>query len=475
MRNWVSETDVGQEKKKPPGNWHISPLETSCKRDFGLSKVWVHLLSGEDVDSNALAFIGKYVGYESEEYQLSRYYITGAICLSFNVCVDGVEQQTEEFHLATFMSAVAGQGDNPLLMDLSNASQQLALANQSITSYGSEVRFLYFMSLSEARFPTFEILGPTKTMVCFIYIYTWCVFPFTVVAIGVACEHGGTFNQWPAPGRGLVFLERSWRVEEGNCTGAGCTGVRRLVCNVMGARDCQMSRAKGWRADDPRQFAPLTAERVSLLRPCCETGVTGFTFSLCYFCFWNVFELLGLKGLNKNGARIFARRPWLAFSGWSFSRSSWDSCCCPCWSVWGSTGKGWCDLLPGWQPWIKVGSGYLEARRGWYQTQQEARWVLEDFTSMHLLVKTAVPQMSGKLIQHTEHLHWQAVELRGERARYGGPAPQLWAWCWTRQTRERCSAHVNKSLTKAQLAQLLNTWTAFASSPCSSFFALMAL
>lgn len=65
----------------------------------------------EDVDSNALAFIGKYVGYESEEYQLSRYYITG-------------------------------QGDNPLLMDLSNASQQLALANQSITSYGSEVEAL---------------------------------------------------------------------------------------------------------------------------------------------------------------------------------------------------------------------------------------------------------------------------------------------------------------------------------------------
>ena len=30
------------------------------------------------MDSNALAFIGKYVGYDSEEYQLSRYYITGA-------------------------------------------------------------------------------------------------------------------------------------------------------------------------------------------------------------------------------------------------------------------------------------------------------------------------------------------------------------------------------------------------------------
>ena len=116
VRNWVCETDFGQEKRDSrkltyltfgkddlnlfwegtcyfPGgvSWSIF----SCKQNFGLSKIWVHLLSGEDVDSNALAFIGKYVGYESEEYQLSRYYITGAI---FQFQRDRrVEQQTEEF------------------------------------------------------------------------------------------------------------------------------------------------------------------------------------------------------------------------------------------------------------------------------------------------------------------------------------------------------------------------------------------
>lgn len=95
----MCETDFGQEKRdsrkltyltfgkddlNPFGRGHVSFTGGvsrsifSCKRDFALSKVWVHLLSGEDVDSNALAFIGKYVGYESEEYQLSRYYITGA-------------------------------------------------------------------------------------------------------------------------------------------------------------------------------------------------------------------------------------------------------------------------------------------------------------------------------------------------------------------------------------------------------------
>lgn len=117
-----------------------------------------------------------------------------------------VEQQTEEFHLATFMSAVvAGQGDNPLLMDLSNASQQLALANQSITSYGSEVRFFCIMSLSETRFPILRSWVQQKTMVCFIY----GVFPFTVVAIGVALRTWLNLQPMAAPGRGLVFLERS--------------------------------------------------------------------------------------------------------------------------------------------------------------------------------------------------------------------------------------------------------------------------
>eukprot|EP00435_Cladocopium_sp_Y103_P037822 s1424_g10.t1 len=64
-----------------------------------------------DVDSNSLAFIGKLTGYDSEEYQLSKYYITG-------------------------------EGDNPLLMDLSNASEQLSSANASITAYGREVEAL---------------------------------------------------------------------------------------------------------------------------------------------------------------------------------------------------------------------------------------------------------------------------------------------------------------------------------------------
>ena len=36
---------------------------------------------GADVDSNSLAFIGKLTGYDSEEYQLSKYYITGATIL----------------------------------------------------------------------------------------------------------------------------------------------------------------------------------------------------------------------------------------------------------------------------------------------------------------------------------------------------------------------------------------------------------
>eukprot|EP00438_Fugacium_kawagutii_P023257 Skav204761 [mRNA] locus=scaffold1013:291684:294645:+ [translate_table: standard] len=61
----------------------------------------------EDVDVNSLAFIGKLTGYDSKEYQLGKYYITG-------------------------------EGSNPLLIDLQNASQQLTAANKSITSYGQQ-------------------------------------------------------------------------------------------------------------------------------------------------------------------------------------------------------------------------------------------------------------------------------------------------------------------------------------------------
>ncbi len=91
------------------------------------------------MDSNALAFIGKYVGYDSEEYQLSRYYITGASFILLSVKQQLIHHKN--FNWACHVSHLAGQGDNPLLMDLNNASQQLVLANQSITSYGSEVCF----------------------------------------------------------------------------------------------------------------------------------------------------------------------------------------------------------------------------------------------------------------------------------------------------------------------------------------------
>lgn len=251
-------------------------------------------------------------------------------------------EQTEEFHLATFMSAVvAGQGDNPLLMDLSNASQQLALANQSITSYGSEVSFSFWWVWAK-RDSLFWDLGSQQKLWCVIY----GVFPFTVVAIGVALWTWLNLQPMAAPGRGLVFLERSWRVEEGNCTGAGCTGVRRLVCNVRGARDCQMSRGRGvkswWSKAICSSHRRTCIRTTTMLWDRSHSRFTGF---LCViFVLGMFFELLRILGLNKNGARIFAGRPWLAFSGWSFSRSSWDSCCCPCWSVWGSTGKGWWDL-----------------------------------------------------------------------------------------------------------------------------------
>lgn len=65
----------------------------------------------ENVDNNTLAFIGHHFKYDSEEYQLSKYYITG-------------------------------EGRNPLLVDLQNASEQLDDANQTISAYGHEVEKL---------------------------------------------------------------------------------------------------------------------------------------------------------------------------------------------------------------------------------------------------------------------------------------------------------------------------------------------
>lgn len=45
--------------------------------------------AGEDVDVNSLAFIGKLTGYDSEEYQLSKYYITGArVFVDVSYCVN---------------------------------------------------------------------------------------------------------------------------------------------------------------------------------------------------------------------------------------------------------------------------------------------------------------------------------------------------------------------------------------------------
>ena len=53
-----------------------SPLDSGSPRFFLLESA-----EGADVDSNSLAFIGKLTGYDSEEYQLSKYYITGATIL----------------------------------------------------------------------------------------------------------------------------------------------------------------------------------------------------------------------------------------------------------------------------------------------------------------------------------------------------------------------------------------------------------
>ena len=47
----------------------------------GSPRFWLESAEGADVDSNSLAFIGKLTGYDSEEYQLSKYYITGATIL----------------------------------------------------------------------------------------------------------------------------------------------------------------------------------------------------------------------------------------------------------------------------------------------------------------------------------------------------------------------------------------------------------
>jgi len=64
-----------------------------------------------DVDTNALAFIGRLAGEHSTEYELSQYYITG-------------------------------QGNNSLLQDLSAASKQLQAADASISTYGPQVEAL---------------------------------------------------------------------------------------------------------------------------------------------------------------------------------------------------------------------------------------------------------------------------------------------------------------------------------------------
>ena len=39
---------------------------------------------GENVDNNTLAFIGHHFKYDSEEYQLSKYYITGLAARDLN-------------------------------------------------------------------------------------------------------------------------------------------------------------------------------------------------------------------------------------------------------------------------------------------------------------------------------------------------------------------------------------------------------
>ena len=154
-----------------------------------------------------------------------------------------------------------------------------------------------FDEFERNEIPYFEILGPNKN---YGVLYIWCV------SFHCCCHWSCSVNMAePSTNGYLRQVEAlcSWRgleeLKKGTAQAQAALEFGDLFATwgVPGIVRCQ--GAKGWRADDPRQFAPLTAERVSLLRPCCETGVTGFTFSLCYFCFGNVFWAFGFEGFEQ--------------------------------------------------------------------------------------------------------------------------------------------------------------------------------